>query len=129
MCFTKVQTQLFDNLMQPLEFKNLDHSLWNDKCDYCKLSKFTNFNPDSYNLVVLQLNIRSMLSNLSELQQLICTLDNKGTQVDLILLCETFLNKKTLKLINVPGYELIMSCRELSKGGDTAILNTVKHPL
>ena len=94
MCFTKVHTQLFDNLMRPLEFENLDHSLWNDKCDYYELSKLTNFNLDGYNLLVLQLNIRSMLSNLSELRQLIHTLDNKGTQVDLILLCETFLNKK-----------------------------------
>ena len=96
--------------MQPLEFKNLDRSLWNDKCDYYELSKLTNFNPDGYNLVVLQLNIRSMLLNLSELRQLIHTLDNKGTQVDLILLCETFLNKKTLKLANILGYELITSC-------------------
>ena len=37
-------------------------------------------------------------------------LDNKGTQVDLILLCETFLNEKTIKLVNIPGYELITSC-------------------
>ena len=69
----------------------------------------TNIIPDGYNLVVLQLSIRSMLSNLSELQQLIHMLDNKGTQVDLILLCETFLNKKTIKLVNILGYELIMS--------------------
>ena len=71
----------------------IDRNLWNDKCDYYELSKVTNFNPDGYNLVVLQLNIRSMLTNLSELQQLITTLDNKGTQVDLILLCETFPNQ------------------------------------
>ena len=101
---------------------NFDHSLWNDKCDYYELSKLTNFNSDGYNLVVLQLNIRSMLSNLSELRQLIRTLDNKGMQVDLILLCKTFLNKKTIKLVNIPGYELITSCRELSKGGGTTIL-------
>ena len=49
MCFTKVQTQLFDNLMRPLEFKNLDRNLWNDKCDYYDLSKCTDFNPDGYN--------------------------------------------------------------------------------
>ena len=108
--------------MQPLKFKNLDHSLWNDKCDYCKLNKCPNFNPDGYNLMVLQLNIRSMLPNQTKLQQLIHMLDNKGTQVDLIILCETFQNKKTIKLVNVPGYELIASSRESSKGGGTAIL-------
>ena len=99
-----------------------DHSLWNDKCDHYELSKVTNFNPDGYNLVVLQLNIRSMLTNLSELHQLTTTLDNKGTQVDLILLCETFLNRKTVKLVTIPGYEIITNCRETSKGGGTAIL-------
>ena len=88
----------------------IDHNLWNDKCDYYELSKVTNFNPDGYNLAVLQLNIRSMLTNLSELQQLITTLDNKGTQVDLILLCETFLNKKTIKLVTILGYETITNC-------------------
>ena len=47
---------------------------------------------------------------------------NKGTQVDLILLCETFLNRKTIKLAKIPGYDLITNCREISKGGGTAIL-------
>ena len=99
-----------------------DHSLWNDKCDYYELSKVTDFNPDGYNLVVLQLNIRSMLTNISESRQLISTLDNKGTQVDLILSCETYLNRKTIKLVTIPGYEMITNCQETSKGGGTAIL-------
>ena len=99
-----------------------DSGLWNDKCDYYELGKVVNFNPECYNLVVLQLNIRSMLTNLSKLRQLISTLDNKGTQVDLILLCETFLNRKTIKLAKIPGYELITNCRETSKGGGMAIL-------
>ena len=102
--------------------------MWNDKCDYYELSKLTNFNPDGYNLVVLQLNIRSMLSNVSELQQLIHTLDNKGTQVDLILLCETFLNRKTIKLVKIPGYEMITNCQETSKGGGMAILIRLNIP-
>ena len=67
MCFTKVNKQLFDNLGRPLESVITDRSLWNDKCDYYELSKVTNFNPEGYNLVVLQLNIRSILTNLSEL--------------------------------------------------------------
>ena len=110
MCFTKIHKQLFDNLRRPLEFETIDCSLWNDKCDYYELSKLTNFNPEGYNLVVLQLNIRGMLSNLSDLRQLIITLDSKGTQVDLILLCETFLNRKTTKLVKILGYEIVTNC-------------------
>ena len=72
--------------------------------------------------MVLQLNIRSVLSNLSDLPQLIITLDNKGTQVDLILLCETFLNRKTTKFVKILGYEIVTNCQETSKGGGMAIL-------
>ena len=67
MCFTKVTKQLFDNLGRPLESVFTDSGLWNDKCDYYELGKVANFNLECYNLVVLQLNIRSMLTNLSEL--------------------------------------------------------------
>ena len=40
----------------------------------------------------------------------------------MVLLCETFLNKKTSKLVNIPGYTMISNSRSLAKGGGTAIL-------
>ena len=39
----------------------------------------------------MQLNIHSILVHQQELSQLLCTLENKGTRIDIILLCETFL--------------------------------------
>ena len=39
-----------------------------------------------------------------------------------ILLCETFLTKRTHKLIIIPGYTLLSNNQEKSKGGGTAIL-------
>ena len=72
------------------------------------------------NLIVLQLNIRSILSNISDLKKLITTLEAKKSKV--ILLCETFLNKSTEKLVKIPGYTLVCSNRKQNKGGGTAIL-------
>ena len=82
----------------------------------------TNLNPSGLNLVILELNIRSILSNLSDLKQLLHVLESKNSRVDIILLCETFLTKSTESLVKVPGYTLICSNRKHSKGGGTAIL-------
>ena len=42
--------------------------------------------------------------------------------MDVLLLCETFLTKRTHKLINIPGYTLLSNNQEKSKGGGTTIL-------
>ena len=55
-----------DNLERPLIKDNLETSLWNNKCDYIKIEQCTNLNPDNYNLVVLELNIRSLLVHQTE---------------------------------------------------------------
>ena len=49
-------------------------------------------------------------------------LETKNSRVDIILLCETFLNKSTEKLVKIPGYTLICNSRSENKGGGTAIL-------
>ena len=89
---SKENTQLYDSLMRPLELDNLDKSLWNDKCDYIDLEKCMNFNRENYNLVILQLNVRSLPAHQHELL-LLRTLENKGSKVNAILLCETFLTR------------------------------------
>ena len=37
------------------------------KCDYVELDKCVNLNPNNYNLIVMQLNIRSLLSHQEDL--------------------------------------------------------------
>lgn len=76
MCFNKLVTPiLFDNLGRPLDLKNTDHNLWNDKCDYQELDEITNLNTKNKNLVVLQLNIRSLLGKQNDLNRILenCT--------------------------------------------------------
>ena len=72
--------------------------------------------------MILQLNIRGLLSNQVNLQMLLNNLKNKESQVDVILLCETHLNKLTTQLVHIPGYTLISSNRLISKGCGTTIL-------
>ena len=95
MCFSKQDVKLFDNLNWPLEFNSINRNLWNDKCDYMDLENCKNLNPNNYNLVVMQHNIRSILSNQSSLKNLINNLSLKNSKVDIILLCETHLTKQT----------------------------------
>ena len=74
------------------------------------------------NLIVLQLNIRSLIFHQQDLSVMLGNLRNKNSTVDIILLCETFLNSRTEKLVSILGYDLISSNRQTTKGGGTAIL-------
>ena len=96
MCWSKMENKLYDDLMWPLEMDNLDRSLWNDKCDYMDITKCTNLNPNNYNFITMQLNIRSLPSHQSSLKQIIKTLESKNSPVDIVLLCETYLTSHTV---------------------------------
>ena len=113
--------KMFDDLMRPLELNNHDKVLWNDKCDYYELENCNDLNPNHYNLVTLELNIRSLLAHEIDLKHLLQNLENRNTPVDIIMLCETFLNKKTENIIKLPGYNLISNCRKENKGGGVCI--------
>ena len=83
--------KVMDILENSVITDNLDSILWSDKFDYIDNEDCVNLNPNCYNLIVLQLNVRSLLSNQSTLNQLLRDLENRKSKVDLILLCETFL--------------------------------------
>ena len=122
MCFSKKDVTVNDSLSRPISMENIDNSLWNDKCDYWETEQCANLNPNNYNFIIMQLNIRSLLSNATELKMLLTKLEQKNSPVDVILLCETFLTKKTEKLVKIPHYQLYSTCRSNHKGGGTAIL-------
>ena len=111
-----------DNLNRPIDHKEMDSCPWNDRCDYIELDHFTNLNQNNYNLITMQLNIHSILAHQQELSQLLRYLERKGSHVDIILLCETFLTKKTEKMVNIPGYKLIGNHHPTRKGGGVCIL-------
>ena len=94
----------------------------NDKCDYMELHDCKNFNPRNHNFVMLQLNIRSILSNQTDLKRLLNNLEVKNSKVDIALLCETHLMKNTVGFVNIPNYTHIAYYRTSMKGGGTSIL-------
>ena len=102
--------------------ENIDTSLWSDKCDYRDIEQCTNMNPENYNFIVMQLNIHSLLSNITELKLLLTKLERHNLPVDVLLLCETFLTKKTERLIHIPHYKHYSNSRTIYKGGGTSIL-------
>ena len=93
-----------DSLSRSREYGELDSSLWNDKCDYVELDKCVNLNPNNYNLIVTQLNIRSLLSHQQDLCQIIRSTEKKNSRIDIILLCETFLSKNTQQMVKIPSF-------------------------
>ena len=108
-------------------FDELENSLWNDKCDYIKRDKCKNLKPNDYNLIVLQLNIRSILSHPTELKQLLRALEKKHSRVDAVLSFETFSNSKTYNLVNVPGYNHICNYRKIAKAEEFQFSLTVVY--
>ena len=81
-----------------------------------------NLNLNNYNLVVMQHNIHSVLSNQCDLKNLLNSLSLKNSKVDIILLCETHLSKQTVGFVNIPNYIHVANYRSTHKGGGTSIL-------
>ena len=122
MCCSKIDIEHSDELLRPMDNFLLNESLWNDKCDYIHPDSYVNLNPDNYKLIILQLNIRGLVSHQTELKWILHYLNNKNSSVDVILLCKTFLSKKIENLVQIPGYTLIANHCKQSKGGGTVIL-------
>ena len=101
---------------------NIPESMWNDKCDYLDIEKCANLNLNNFNLNVLQLNIRSLLSHQHELRLLLQQLSSKNSPVDIVALCETLLTKKVEKLVKIPGYSFYCKSRINHKGGGVGLL-------
>ena len=48
--------------------------------------------------------------------------EKKNSEIDIILLCETFLSKQTVNMVNIPGFTHIDNYRRHKKGGGVSIL-------
>ena len=122
MVSSEMYNKLEDSLHRSRDLNELDNTLWNDNCDYIDIENCTNLNPNHFNLIVLQLNIRSLLSHQQELSQLIRKVEKKNSRIDIILLCETFLSKNTYKMVSVRGFTHLCDYRKTKKGGGVSIL-------
>ena len=82
MCVDKDKRKESDVLDRPIITDNLDSSSWNDKCDYIEIDNCKDLNPNNYNLVVVQLNIRSLLLKQLELKRLLRDLEVRKSKAD-----------------------------------------------
>ena len=72
-------------------------------------------------LNVLHLNIRSLHKNLDSLLMLLHDLRDKNVVIHVIALCETFLNRNTLSLIDIENYTGFHRIRDSGVGGGVSI--------
>ena len=73
------------------------------------------------NLALIQLNIRGLHNKTTLLKELLS--NNLGTiQLDVILLCETWLNTNNFDSVNIPNYKLMGNIRNGRIGGGTGVL-------
>ena len=122
MCKTELPYDSNDALNRSPNLDKLDKTLWNDKCDYFGMEMCNNLNSNNYNLLAMQLSIRSVLAHQHELKQLLQMLEKKNSRIDAVLLCETFLTKSTANMVNIPGYTHIGNFRTKKKGVGVSIL-------
>ena len=121
--------KLYDTLRRPLALSETPNEMWSDKCNYVDVDGCRNLNPLNYNFTVMQLNVRGILSSQMELKMLLNDLRNQNTEVDVLLLSETFLSVNTVKLVNIKGYIIYSNYRKDHKGDGTAILikQSIRH--
>ena len=109
MCFSKTKfPTLFDNLGRPLDFSNQDQTLWNDKCDYTQLKDAYNYNKSNKNLIILQLNIRSILGKQDDLNRLLNSLSNQNSLPKVLIISEThlkYIKIKTFKYTKLQNFK------------------------
>ena len=120
MCFQR-NLRGTDSLGHPVEELNYVIEDF-DSCDYVE-----HVNIVSKDVTVVQLNVRGIASKQDKIKQMIehCV---KGSKVDVILLCETWLSPFSPS-ISLPGYDFYHIDRSNKRGGGIGILvsNQLKH--
>ena len=64
---------------------------------------------------MLQHNIRGLIGHQADLKLLINTLSSKNSAPDILLLCETFLTKHTVNMVNIPDTILFQTIERIAK--------------
>ena len=80
-----------------------------------------------YKYHAMHLNIQSLPAKFERLKELICSLNECGTELDFIFLCETFLTDRVTKLYNIPGYNMIYRNRINKQRGGVLIYILEKY--
>ena len=90
-----------------------------DNCDYLNVSDVNSLRHTDKVLLILQLNIRGLLSKQDSLKQL---LSEFKALPDIVLLCETWLKKDTAGKLDMPNYKCYHKHRIERIGGGVSVL-------
>ena len=91
----------------------------NDICDHIDSSDLNKLAQSHHDLMVMQLNIRGLISKQDSLKRLLIEFQ---TSPDIVLLCETWLKWDTENKINIPNYKCYHKHRTDRLGGGVSIL-------
>jgi exonuclease III len=99
-----------------------EESLLNDLCDYYVIDDIKEINITKGDLNILHLNIHSIEAKKDQLIQLLNSFNIEGHIIDVLLLCETFMNDKTINKSRIKNYTLAaFEYRKHLKQGGVAI--------
>ncbi len=111
-----------------------DSPLKENKCEYTEIENVINCMPrditkSPHCVKTLHLNIHSLPDKIDKLKILLARLKDCNISLDVILLCETFINERNTNLFEIPGYNFISKHRKNLKGGGVAIYirETIKY--
>ena len=122
MCVGNSSESIDVNLNVPFaNFESLGLDCSNCNCDYISLEDATLTKTSKGDLAIMQLNIRRLLSKQVDLIRLVNSCIANG-KIDIVILCETWLNSTTTHLVNNPGYTYIGNERQTKKGGGVGFL-------
>ena len=96
---------------------DLDSELGLTTCEYVDPDNTSRIKPGKNDLSVMQINTRGLLNKIDHLRDII-----NYSHPDVILLCETWLNTRTLDLVEIKGYKLVSKIRVDRIGGGVGIL-------
>ena len=96
---------------------DLNSELGLTTCDYVDPDNTSRIKPGRNDLSIMQINTRGLLNKLDHLRDII-----NYSYPDVILLCETWLNARTIDLVEIKGYKLVSKNRVDRIGGGVGIL-------
>ena len=96
---------------------DLNSELGLTPCDYVDPDNTGRIKPSKNDLSIMQINTRGLLNKLDHLREII-----NYSDPDVVLLCETWLNARTIDLVELKGYKLVCKNRVDRIGGGVGIL-------
>ena len=127
--FVRLLTWTLTNMDQKMQHTDMLNDYLVEDCNYLETDKdlhdLLGFVDD---LNIVQLNVRGLIGKQKTLIQE-TTPANPNKQVDVYLLCETWLNEYNSSIVDIPNYTFIGKHRKNRRGGGVGILihNALKY--